>query len=121
MPDSDAGLSWLPENGPDTVGRLPCLQKETADNVSGFLSLPGETSGNAGAFFARRKREGNMGWGMSFGWFSRNWKGRYYFPHGLLRLLSGEVLEFLQKMKIFPKSGLARDSKTEPFECPDCQ
>jgi hypothetical protein len=61
MPDSDDDLSWLPENGPGTVGRLPCLQKETAANVSGFFSLPGETPGNAGAFFARGKREGNMG------------------------------------------------------------
>ena len=47
MPDSDDGLSGLPENTPGTVGKLPCLQKETAANLSGSFSLPGVTPGEA--------------------------------------------------------------------------
>ena len=66
MPDSDDDLSWLPENGPGTVGRLPCLQKETAANAVGFFSLRGNAPGNAGRFFARWNREGNMGVGEVF-------------------------------------------------------
>jgi hypothetical protein len=110
VPDSDDGLSGLPENTPGNVGRLPCLQKETATNAGAFPSLPEDKPVNAGNFFARRNKEGNMGVGHVFGWFSQKGAGRYVFPYLLLRLLAGEVLENLQEMSRF---------KDWPFVLPD--
>ena len=61
LPDNLDTLPGLPENIPRNAEGLSRLQKGRPDNVGVFSWLHENTPDSVESFFARRKKEGNMG------------------------------------------------------------